>query len=445
MPAATASAPTAAPTPSTSPSATSSRAIAFYGISLDVPPATMSWRATTWASTRPAWRRWATAGSASPSQGGDRQPHRHERRRRGRRPRAQRHLGQCGNSGVLLGFDGTEGNIGRGQRDRHRRDGTGALGNGEHGILHPGRGPQHDRRLGGASGNWIAGNAIDGVRIEGVGATRQRRAGQPHRDWIRRDRRAGATGATASRVSNARRNLIGGPATGEGNVIGGNAGDGVKIVGPAELYGPGLAIDFTDRRQPWTPRARLGVERRRPELPRSSSPIRSTNAATWPCAVRRRVHRRPAGRRGVAIPQRQHLSSTSTATGAAGDKPYFAAGNREGCPAHRRHAGQQVQRTPTDFTNARLDGRDQHLPGGLRHRVRHPAEPDRHPGRPGSDSRAGPASNIRFNLAVTDNDRLIRDAGHLWHPLAPGEHVPVAGTVRTCWVVDLVLDDGEPV
>ena len=51
-------------------------------------------------------------------------------------------------------------------------------------------------------------------------------------------------------ISNARNNVIGGADSGAGNVISGNAGNGVSIAADSEVYGTGLPVSFTDGSNP---------------------------------------------------------------------------------------------------------------------------------------------------------------------------------------------------
>ena len=137
-----------------------------------------------------------------------------------------------GRDGVVIAKAGTDENIIAGNYIGIGSDGSTAIPNGEHGVEITEE--AESNVVGGATDgerNVISGNTSSGVRISGEGADRNRISG----NYIGLD----ATGATAlpngehgvEITDGGWTNVVGGPMSGEGNVIAGNSHNGVLIAG----------------------------------------------------------------------------------------------------------------------------------------------------------------------------------------------------------------------
>ena len=118
------------------------------------------------------------------------------------------------------------------ESNRIGTDGDAALGNGGAGILLV---DSSGNTIGGATtalGNLVSGNGQDGIRVEGAGSSGNRIENNSVGTNAAGIAAVPNAGAGVRLLSGASDNVVGGPYAGRGNVISGNAGDGVEISGP---------------------------------------------------------------------------------------------------------------------------------------------------------------------------------------------------------------------
>jgi hypothetical protein len=140
-----------------------------------------------------------------------------------------------GGSGVFLGFQNASGNVVQGNYIGTDFTGTRALGNAGDGVHIEG-----DAQLGGATGNTvggttaaarnvISGNSGDGVTLVGPGTSNNVVAGNFIGTDVSGTAALGNDGNGVSILAGASNNTVGGATAGARNVISGNSGDGVEI------------------------------------------------------------------------------------------------------------------------------------------------------------------------------------------------------------------------
>ena len=224
----------------------------------------------------------------------------------------------------------------------------------------------------------------------------------------------------------------------EGNVISGNNAHGVQIGGPAELYGPGLTVDFAGDVNP----GRVGLGSVTDAADLSAEVFVAYSSTTLHLAVRVRDQFIDAQSENAAAPfLNDSIELFFDGDRAIGDKPPLAAGSREGFQVIADTLGNKFT-CATDFTSTDWTVATSTFPGGY---VIEFAIPlgliDTQDGP--AVAAAGAGSNIRFNLAITDNDRLTTTTQETYGILAQGATFP-SREGEAVWVVDLLLDDGQP-
>jgi len=235
-------------------------------------------------------------------------------------------------------------------------------------------------------------------------------------------------------------NTIGGTAAGAGNVISGNLGDGVNISSNLTAYGTPLAVDYTGDTNP----GRVFGTAVTGSADLSAQVYTAYTSTMLVVAVQVTDEFIDAQTADAAAPYaNDSVELFIDADRAANDfVPPNRIGGREGFQIISDTLGNKLT-SGAGLSNSDWSVTTSLVTGGYVIQFFIPLTLLDTQDGPGVTP-AGPGSNLRFNLAVTDNDAAVsaqQTYGVLWRN---GNTLPF-GDGEPAWVVDLALDNGSPV